>query len=72
MTWQPIETAPKDGRLLLLLRGVLCYGYFFKGDDGSSGWITSKIGRNADPMMSIEDPTHWMPLPKPPAVSDKR
>ncbi len=64
--WQPIETAPKDGRSVIV---------FCPGEDGiavcywsTSIWVTpgawicelnrSDTGRY--------EPSHWMPLPAPP------
>jgi hypothetical protein len=65
--WQPIETAPKDGYIL----AVGCNGTqrvipvhwvsdFFEGDTAvESGWYLEG--------MKLARPTHWMPLPAPPA-----
>lgn len=70
-TWQPIETAPKDGTWIILA--------------GPSGYVTTPLRcevahwypeyhpRNPwqthsnDPFSDGgEEPTHWMPLPEPP------
>jgi len=69
MEWQPIETAPKDGRRILL---------------GREGWcevgrwaLDYECRQNADPGAWSDDhdyggpeddswPTHWTPLPEPP------
>lgn len=69
--WQPIETAPKDGRMLLLVwrdkqqQGLpmVLEGYWYAASDGEAFWwspgqVSWKL-----------EPTHWMPLPKPPEVS---
>jgi hypothetical protein len=63
--WEDIETAPKDGSLILL------YGGFF-----SAGKPSVRIGRWTgvrQPTWRDEalgnyprEPTHWMPLPLPP------
>ena len=66
--WQPIETAPKDETLVLLLG--LVYG---KGPDR---WIALASFRNnawREEEDALEDyplmfPTHWMPLQKPPVA----
>jgi len=65
--WQPIETAPKDGRWML--------GAWINADDGC-GYVTAtvryeggadwreKIGMGCGGPCSC--PTHWQPLPEPP------
>ena len=65
-SWQPIATAPKDGTDILLAEwrphfksvgdryGEIDIGCWHTDD----GWI-SNYGR-------VEEPTMWMPLPKPP------
>ena len=62
MDWQPIETAPKDGTVVLgccyldyLNEWIIVCVKFFKGQFVAS-W------NNSDDA----DPTHWQPLPKPP------
>jgi len=61
--WQPIETAPKDGTLILLCRvGVVTGELFVVSGCWNSGgaylmphWQSSAQMHNA---------THWMPIPK--------
>ena len=56
--WQPIETAPKDGLVVLVYPNYHCAvtcGYYVKGT-----WRD-----DLDKNFEIE-PTHWMPLPEPP------
>jgi len=55
--WQPIETAPKDGTRVLL--------GFMGGTVLSGSW---RHGWAADGSLQNDlRPTHWQPLPNPPA-----
>jgi hypothetical protein len=65
--WMPIESAPKDGTEILLctLNPVLpdiglCY---WRDDNVMTGW-TWGLGHG------FTNPTHWQPLPNPPAAYD--
>ena len=61
--WQPIETAPTKGKILLFTpgRGVEV-GYWYESElMWDRGWSSKKMQRS-------ELPTHWMPLPTPPGV----
>jgi hypothetical protein len=69
MTWQPIESAPKDGTRMLLTFGLddyrPCVGAFrpeIIHDDGynETGWVETYDEA------PLAEPTHWMPLPDPP------
>ena len=59
MTWQPIETAPKDGREVLVFGNNSYAVASFDGEEwrdyGDIGWA----GMYGDD----NQPTHWMPLP---------
>ena len=60
--WQPIETAPRDGTLILIARMPCDYWHgIFVGywNDTIDEWFYSAA-------LLISQPTHWMPLPKPP------
>lgn len=72
--WQPIETAPKDGSTVIVGRDMGDFGFvrgygYFNGKPGAfiSGWITRGF---IDPPgdLGLANPTHWMPLPTPPAA----
>jgi hypothetical protein len=76
MTWQPIESAPKDGTEVLLFEflphhePMVRVGYWeengtdlHSGADGISGW--SLVGEG---YIGEIEPTHWMPLPEPPEL----
>lgn len=63
MEWQPIETAPKDGRRILLadMFENVEIGFWNRDlgqwmDDAQQGWI--------EPTW----PTHWMAIPQPPQI----
>lgn len=58
--WQPIETAPKDGRRLLLWWPEWC-------DEPIKGWWADGYWQCIDAVVE-EGPTHWMPLPPPPTM----
>ena len=59
-TWQPIETAPKDGGFFLLhnFNGVIAVGYWLVKTAGSPCWWANGYG--------AFQPTHWQPLPAAP------
>ena len=61
-SWQPIETAPKDGARVLLWLPV---GYVTAGSFRTYGETKSWRGDGGN----LLKPAHWMPLPPPPAVS---
>jgi len=57
--WQPIGTAPKDGTQIIVTNGILRLAVrWWHG----IGWSDS--GR--DTLLWETEPTHWMPLPRPP------
>lgn len=72
--WQPIETAPKDGGDLLLWQpGAECsivvgrWQSFTDADTGEqSSWWAPADSLISDVCGSLEDVSHWMPLPSPP------
>ena len=53
MTWQPIETAPKDGTEVLACNG----SWIFIAACDRFGWVDFAAGES-------RSPTHWMPLPE--------
>jgi len=78
-TWQPIATAPKDGTKMDLWmpsghRVTNCYwgrpehscgeneGYCDSHPD-HDGWVDGEDFMNG---YTTQEPTHWMPIPKPP------
>lgn len=68
MNWQPIETAPKDGTLILLYPkdgdGIISIGRWMTMRGGNSIWAAG--GGWFEP----DEVSHWLPLPKPPIRVD--
>jgi len=68
--WQPIGTAPRDGRTILAYLPANV-GHSPRQDvvaiyrDAGSGWATAYSGARLD-----AEPTYWMPLPDPPAAPE--
>jgi len=54
--WQPIETAPQDGRVVLGVHGRQRPFEMYRGPHGD--WLDAKD--------RVRDPSHWMPLPPAP------
>jgi hypothetical protein len=84
--WQPIETAPKTGRTLLLgyfnalgkwrtLRGqwftdAVIQEEWTNSDVHEAGWFETSVEcDDEDSGCWPTDPTHWQPLPTPPATT---
>lgn len=57
--WQPIETAPKDGRQVLIACPEYIHIAFWNGASWDDGDFQDNLGTFW---------THWMPLPNPPAT----
>lgn len=72
--WLPIESAPRDGTLLLLIQpeegGELIPGleddYKWLSPYTFTGWWRDGEWRCAEYSAFDKSPTHWMPIPKPP------
>ncbi len=64
MEWQPIETAPERGEVLItgLNGNVPGQGrWVAMAKRGSHGWYNG-----GDDTYTFHPPTHWMPVPEPP------
>jgi hypothetical protein len=60
VTWQPIETAPRDGSRFLFWNGeYVCVAQFVMG---------KFFAAQGYPANGIPEATHWMPIPTPPAT----
>lgn len=66
MTWQPIDTAPKDGTRVDVFSplglGRTTDAYYRDG----VWWVDVFIDDYAEPNSISPEPTHWMPLPAAP------
>jgi hypothetical protein len=80
--WQPIETAPRDGRFVMLHvpegqleSGTVTIGAYWKSDERAENGRFLKgnwdgwLGMDVDIASSWCDPTDWMPLPEPPEAA---
>lgn len=61
--WQPIETAPKDGKLFL---GVSCGNGWTSYNIVMWDWHKNRKTGNFKGPRGVWTPTHWMPVPQPP------
>lgn len=66
MKWQSIETAPKDGTIVLVC-GVGCDGYFVADVKWHGDHCLMFDPCTDGYSIETDLPTHWMPLPPPPS-----
>lgn len=65
MEWQPIETAPKNQRLLVWTgQEIYAAHWAISSITGDESWIVAEWGTEGD--QAIVKPSHWMPLTDPP------
>lgn len=71
--WLPIESAPRDGSVLLLYgcahqRHWFGTGYYFQpiGPKSSEGWIAHSFRTIPNDSGGCFEPSHWMPMLVPP------
>jgi len=62
--WKTINSAPKDGRPILVWDGLLAMQIVEWDASGKDGYNWSDRGGS---FFHVEEFTHWMPLPQPPA-----
>lgn len=77
-TWRPIASAPEDRAVLIWDRRTgaprvaqLCTAI----EDGETAWVYARrLSWEGEPALAFiaGDPTHWMPLPLPPAAPSIR
>jgi len=67
MEWQPIDSAPKDRTAIILgKKGEKSQQGRWYGDGPLGGFCSDNGGEGTFEGDNI--PTHWMPLPPPPAL----
>jgi hypothetical protein len=71
MKWRAIETAPKDGTAVLLYspdstEPQIFIGHFIEFEGEAGRWQDYWREDGCWPIHA--EPTHWMPLPKPPTA----
>lgn len=75
--WQAIETAPRDGVLVLLWQEDQGFGVGYYSEYTEEWWEavddeTQKLQQETEVHLTsfseglLYSPTHWMPLPEPP------
>ena len=68
MRWRPIETAPKDGTPIRIMRdmgspwGVVSGQGYWVDVKGISGWIATKGDSEVPGVLGLAAPSHWMPI----------
>lgn len=61
--WQPIETAPRDGTIILAYDPA-CHPDVYTVRFEHEHWAIA----DAEAFSTLTNPTHWMPLPSPPEI----
>lgn len=74
--WQPIDAAPKDGTTIIIGRWMDPWGFvrglgYYVSHRGIEGWIAHSPFSDPPGVLGLATPTHWMPLPSPPAKSQE-
>lgn len=68
--WRPIETAPMDGRVPILVtrpdHHPRVVHYMVSIEEGDGAWIIARRVGSDPGALVYEAPTHWRPLPDPP------
>lgn len=64
--WQPIGTAPQDGTYLLAIAAGQRIPAVIAWNIWNDAWA-DRPDPSTEARMVVHQPTHWMPLPEPPA-----
>jgi len=68
MNPQPIDTAPKDGEILVYFRSIGWKSVEWIGDDTGGSWCVDDRKHGPFPVRGYPPfgATHWLPLPEAP------
>lgn len=68
MEWQPIETAPKDGRLVFVNDTTevtrCCFAKWLEGEEWQGWMYDDELHNDCNP--TGPEPTLWLDIPEPP------
>lgn len=67
MSWQPIETAPKDGIPILIAGGRLHHPLVVRWCAPVKDWLAEPLGNKGFGYLA---PTMWFQIPPPPEKDD--
>ena len=70
MKWQPIETAPRNRQMVLVIGDKVNAGHMIYTTDMYCVWFDDR-GEICARWPHKFMPTHWMPLPSPPNTGEK-
>lgn len=75
MSWQSIESAPRGQWIRTRREGeegenITAWRWDDPFDPSDREWIEKDTGRTTVTHSTFAAPTHWMPLPEPPAALD--
>lgn len=74
--WLPIESAPKNGREIILGEPGDSYAGFYSTVENRRSWANpdgnwfAEMDRGNEYCAKPQSPTHWQPLPEPLPVKD--
>ena len=64
--WQPIETAPKDGYILVFGPDQMDIAAWEPHWPNGGAWLRMQTAEYDNDGALVKTPTHWQPLPEPP------